>query len=147
MWHRIRSSCTLSRVISYDCRRLLDTYVRGGRKVTRLPNGTRVVSWGGTRALSAVGVFMILGTRSESDETNGCSAIYDRYLFSSNRKISRDVLAEDFAHLGNSIAVSNHRECVSYIAQCPSYYVPQAVDVLSGALLFPTSTTRRCLPL
>jgi len=111
--------------------------VRGGRKVTRLPNGTRVVSWGGTRALSAVGVFMILGTRSESDETNGCSAIYDRYLFSSNRKISRDVLAEDFAHLGNSIAVSNHRECVSYIAQCPSYYVPQAVDVLSGALLFP----------
>eukprot|EP00760_Papus_ankaliazontas_P024254 PhM_4_TR2174/c0_g1_i1/m.13008/K01412/PMPCA, MAS2; mitochondrial-processing peptidase subunit alpha len=115
-----------------------ETYTRGGKSVTRLNNGLRVLSWDDATALSTVGVFTQLGPRFEEDNlSEGCSTIFDRFLLHSNQKTNATALAEDFSHMGNSVTTTNHRECVSYLLQCPRYHVPQALDVLSGALLAP----------
>ena len=121
------------------------TFTIGNKKITTLSSGLRVLTYADSRALSAVGVFVNMGVRSEDESTVGCSAVYDKCFFHANQKMNAEILAEDLSFMGNSLAVNNHRECVSYIVQCPSYYTSQAIDLLSGALLFPSCEHRTTL--
>ncbi|KNH09687.1 leucine-rich repeat protein [Perkinsela sp. CCAP 1560/4] len=118
--------------------RRIHTVVKGPKTVSYLDNGMRIMTYDDTRAMSAVGVFISVGIRCETDKTIGCSAIYDKFIFQSNKKINSENFAEDLSFTGNCIAVSNHRECASYTMQCPTYYVPQATEMLAAALTCPS---------
>eukprot|EP00759_Apiculatamorpha_spiralis_P027786 PhF_6_TR30460/c0_g1_i1/m.44746/K01412/PMPCA, MAS2; mitochondrial-processing peptidase subunit alpha len=109
----------------------------GNKTVTTLPNGLRILSHPDSHGLAACGVVTQIGSRYEDDNSIGCSAVFSKYLCHNNLKCDSNTLATDFAFLGNSFNVQNHRESVSYLLQCPNYYIPQALDVISGALLSP----------
>ena len=131
-------NCT--RKIQYGLRsiRSFHSITKGPKSVSYLDNGMRIMTYDDTRAMSAVGMFISVGVRCETDGNVGSSAIYDKYIFQSNKKITSEEFAEDLSFMGNSIAVNNHRECASYIIQCPTYYANQASEVLSAALTSPS---------
>ena len=125
------------RLWAHSARRV-HTITKGEKHITYLDNGMRVMTYDDTRAVSAVGLFISVGVRCESDESKGCSALYDKCVFQSNKKLRAQEFAEDLSFMGNSIAVNNHRECCSYVMQCPSYYVNEATEMLSSALITPS---------
>lgn len=78
----------------------------------------------------AVGIFVNVGSRDESNELGGASHLLEHMLFKgTNRRSARDI-AETFESIGGQLNAYTNREYTCYYARCLDENLDLAMDVL-----------------
>lgn len=104
-------------------------------EVTTLENGLRVA----TNAMETVesvslGVWVGVGTRSETPEINGVAHMLEHMAFKGTKKRSARCIAEEIEAVGGHLNAYTSRECTVYHAKVLKDDVPLALDILSDIL-------------
>ncbi len=97
-----------------------------------LPNGVRIVTENITYVQSvALGVWVGVGARDESDPHRGISHVIEHMLFKGTERRTAQQIADDIDSVGGDINAFTSKEMTCYYVRVLSEHVPLAVDVLS----------------
>jgi predicted Zn-dependent peptidase len=116
-------------------------------RITTLENGMRVVSeeWSQLETV-AVGVWVDMGSRHETEELNGVAHFLEHMMFKgTGRRTARDI-AEDIEAVGGQLNAYTSRDYTTYYAKVMKEDLPLAVDLLADILQhsqFDPAETRR----
>ena len=105
-------------------------------RITTLDNGLRVVSdpMEGLET-TALGVWVDIGARCETAESNGVSHFLEHMAFKGTRRRSAKDIAEEIEAVGGHLNAYTSRENTAYVARVLKEHVPLAVDILGDILL------------
>ncbi|KAL4550904.1 hypothetical protein Ndes2526B_g08997 [Nannochloris sp. 'desiccata'] len=104
-------------------------------KVTRLPNGLRVITETVPHASTAtVGVWIDAGSRYESDTTNGTAHFLEHMAFKGTTSRTVRDLEVEIENMGGHLNAYTSREQTCYYAKVFDQDVPKALDILSDIL-------------
>ena len=118
-----------------------------GPRITTLENGMRIVSenWPQLETV-AVGVWVDLGSRHETEELNGVAHFLEHMMFKgTERRTARDI-AEEIEAVGGQMNAYTSRDYTTYYTKVMKEDLPLAVDLLADILQhsqFDTEETRR----
>lgn len=101
-----------------------------------LPNGLRIVTETITYVQSvALGIWVGVGSRDESDEVRGISHVIEHMLFKGTPTRSAQQIADQMDSVGGDINAFTSKESTCYHVRVLSEFLPLAVDILSDMLL------------
>jgi predicted Zn-dependent peptidase len=101
-----------------------------------LPNGVRIVTENITYVQSvALGIWVGVGARDESDNLRGISHVIEHMLFKGTPTRTAQQIADEIDMVGGDINAFTTKENTCYYARVLSENVPLAVDVLSDMFL------------
>ena len=104
-------------------------------QTTRLANGLRVVSDPVDHVETAsVGLWVDVGARCETEETNGLSHLLEHMAFKGTRRRSARDIAEEIEAVGGHLNAYTSRETTAYYAKVMKEDVPLALDLLADIL-------------
>jgi len=108
-------------------------------RLTRLPNGVRVVSdaMPGLGTVS-VGIWVATGARYEPDFLNGAAHMLEHMVFKGTATRSAIQIASEIEAVGGQMNAYTTRDTTAFYVRLLSGDLPLAVDVLSDLLLAPT---------
>ncbi|MFH1458361.1 MAG: pitrilysin family protein [Candidatus Omnitrophota bacterium] len=107
-------------------------------KKTLLHNGLRIVSHPMPRMQSvAIGLWIKVGGRYESDRNKGISHFLEHLLFKGSKKFSYRKIKESIEGVGGSLNGFTSEEVTCYLAKIPARHIEIALDVLSDMVLNP----------
>ncbi|ANZ77155.1 BA75_03705T0 [Komagataella pastoris] len=111
-------------------------------KLTKLPNGIRVITDEAPGHFSAMGIFVDAGSRYESQfpELTGHSHIIDRLAFKSTSKFDGKSMVENTNHLGGNFMCASSRESLIYQASVFNKDVDKMAEILSSTVKEPLFT-------
>lgn len=101
-----------------------------------LPNGIRVVTERIPHVRSvAIGVWLTVGSRNESLETNGISHYIEHMFFKGTEERKAHEIAESLESVGGHLNAFTGKELTCYYAHVLDEHLPIAMDVISDILL------------
>jgi len=101
-----------------------------------LPNGLRIVTETITYVQSvALGIWIGVGARDETDELRGISHAIEHMLFKGTERRNAQQIADEMDSVGGDINAFTSKEHTCYHVRVLSEYVPLAVDILSDMVL------------
>ncbi len=105
-------------------------------KKSALSNGIRIVSEEiqGVRSVS-IGVWIDVGSRDESKQTNGIAHFIEHMAFKGTKKRSVRDIAQSLESVGGYLNAFTGKEHTCYYARVLDEFVPLAIDVLSDIVL------------
>ena len=104
-------------------------------QTTTLANGLRVVSDPVEHVETAsVGLWVDVGARCESEETNGLSHLLEHMAFKGTERRSARDIAEEIEAVGGHLNAYTSRETTAYYAKVMKEDVPLALDLLADIL-------------
>ena len=104
-------------------------------QTTRLANGLRVVSDPVDHVETAsVGLWVDVGARCETEETNGLSHLLEHMAFKGTERRSARDIAEEIEAVGGHLNAYTSRETTAYYAKVMKEDVPLALDLLADIL-------------
>ena len=104
-------------------------------QTTRLANGLRVVSDPIDHVETAsVGLWIDVGARCETEETNGLSHLLEHMAFKGTKRRSARDIAEEIEAVGGHLNAYTSRETTAYYAKVMKEDVPLALDLLADIL-------------
>jgi len=108
-------------------------------KLEELPNGIRIVTKENRFSASAsVAIWVGVGSRHESKETNGIYHLIEHLVFQGTKKRpSAKEISEAIEGMGGILNAFTGHESTCYITKVPSYRLEKAIDVLSDLILSP----------
>jgi predicted Zn-dependent peptidase len=107
-------------------------------KITVLHNGLRVISHRmPTMQSIALGIWVKVGGRYESERNKGISHFLEHLLFKGSRKFSYRKLKESIEGVGGSLNGFTSEESTCYLTKIPSRHLEISWDVLSDMVLNP----------
>jgi len=104
---------------------------------SKLENGLKVASIDKQGLTATLGLYVHAGSRFETAGTFGAAAMVELMGFKSTAHLSNLRTLKTFEQLGATIDVKAGREAVSYKADILREYLPFAVPLLIGNVLFP----------
>jgi len=109
-----------------------------GVRITRLPNGIRVVTETLPWARSVATGFRVgVGARDESAELAGASHFLEHLLFEGTETRSASQIAETVEAVGGEMNAHTGREDTAYYTRLPSGHLTLGLDILSDVILAP----------
>jgi predicted Zn-dependent peptidase len=107
-------------------------------QLTELPAGTRVISERvpGVRSV-ALGLWVGVGSRDESDSRAGVSHFIEHLLFKGSSRYSAQEIAEIFDELGGELNAATSRETTVLYARIPDEHLERALDVMADMFFRP----------
>lgn len=107
-------------------------------KRTQLNNGLRIITYQMPRMQSvALGIWIKVGGRYESDKNKGISHYLEHLLFKGSRKYSCRKIKESIEGRGGSLNGFTSEELSCYLAKLPYHYLYLALDILSDMVINP----------
>ena len=104
-------------------------------QTTRLANGLRVVSDPVDHVETAsIGMWVDVGARCETEETNGLSHLLEHMAFKGTERRSARDIAEEIEAVGGHLNAYTSRETTAYFAKVMKEDVPLALDLLADIL-------------
>ncbi len=104
-------------------------------RITVLENGIRVVSENWTQLQTvAVGVWVDMGSRHETQELNGIAHFLEHMMFKGTKRRSARGIAEEIEAVGGQINAYTSRDYTTYYAKVMKEDLSLAVDLLSDIL-------------
>ena len=104
-------------------------------QITPLANGLRVVSDPVDHVETAsVGLWVDVGARCETEETNGLSHLLEHMAFKGTERRSARDIAEEIEAVGGHLNAYTSRETTAYYAKVMKEDVPLALDLLADIL-------------
>ena len=104
-------------------------------QTTRLANGLRVVSDPVDHVETAsIGLWVDVGARCETEETNGLSHLLEHMAFKGTARRSARDIAEEIEAVGGHLNAYTSRETTAYYAKVMKEDVPLALDLLADIL-------------
>ena len=104
-------------------------------QTSRLANGLRVVSDPVDHVETAsIGLWVDVGARCESEETNGMSHLLEHMAFKGTERRSARDIAEEIEAVGGHLNAYTSRETTAYYAKVMKEDVPLALDLLADIL-------------
>ena len=104
-------------------------------QTTRLANGLRVVSDPVDHVETAsIGLWVDVGARCETEETNGLSHLLEHMAFKGTERRSARDIAEEIEAVGGHLNAYTSRETTAYYAKVMKEDVPLALDLLADIL-------------
>ena len=101
-----------------------------------LPNGLRIVTENINYVQSvALGIWVGVGARDESDDLRGISHVIEHMLFKGTPTRTAQQIADEIDSVGGDINAFTSKEATCYYVRILSEHVPLAVDVLSDMFL------------
>jgi processing peptidase subunit alpha len=117
---------------------LLPEFCRGNRKVSRLANGLRVMSFEDHTAVTGLGFYTRMGPRFESARNAGATAVLESSVLLGNEKRGEAQLCRDLHALGASFrTTADVREMFGFSMNVPRYNVREGLKFLEDAALHP----------
>ena len=101
-------------------------------KKVQLANGLKIVThpMAGKQSV-ALGIWIKIGGRYESDADKGISHYLEHMLFKGSKKFSCRKIKESIEGIGGSLNGFTSEELTCYLAKVPAKYVKVALDVLA----------------
>lgn len=115
----------------------LDAEVAGGSRLRRsiLPSGVRLITEHVPGVASAaIGCFVPLGSRDESEGERGSSHFLEHLLFKGTAHRTAFEIARSFERVGGDFNASTSREETVYHARVRDHDLPLAIDVLADMM-------------
>ena len=115
----------------------IDAEVAGGARFRRtiLPSGVRLITEDVPGAASAaIGCFVPLGSRDETETEYGSSHFLEHLLFKGTPTRSARDVAVEFERVGGDFNAATSREQTVYHARVRDHDLPMAIDVLTDML-------------
>lgn len=107
-------------------------------KTETLPSGLRLVTESIPHVRSAaIGVWLMRGSRHESDEDSGIAHFVEHMLFKGTERRSARELAQAIDSVGGQMDAFTAKEYASYYIKVLDEHLPTALDLLSDMLLHP----------
>lgn len=107
-------------------------------KKTVLDNGIRILSEEIPYVRSvSIGVWIIVGSRDESEEINGVTHLIEHMVFKGTEKRSARKIAQSLESVGGYLNAFTSKEHTCYYARILDEHIEKAVDVLSDIILHP----------
>ncbi len=104
-------------------------------QIAELANGLRVVSDPvGHLETASLGLWIDVGARCESEETNGISHLLEHMAFKGTERRSARDIAEEIEAVGGHLNAYTSRETTAYYAKVMKEDVPLALDLLADIL-------------
>ena len=104
-------------------------------QITPLANGLRVVSDPVDHVETAsIGLWVDVGARCETEETNGLSHLLEHMAFKGTERRSARDIAEEIEAVGGHLNAYTSRETTAYYAKVMKEDVPLALDLLADIL-------------
>ncbi|MFZ5518454.1 MAG: M16 family metallopeptidase [Candidatus Zhuqueibacterota bacterium] len=102
---------------------------------TELPNGLKIITEkiSGIKSI-ALGVWVQVGARDESESNNGISHFVEHILFKGTVNRTTKQIAESMEYVGGSLDAFTAKEVTCYSAHFLDEHLPLAVDVLSDII-------------
>jgi len=101
-----------------------------------LPNGVRIVTENITYVQSvALGIWVGVGARDESDKLRGISHVIEHMLFKGTPTRTAQQIADQIDSVGGDINAFTSKENTCYYVRILSEHVPLAIDVLADMFL------------
>lgn len=98
----------------------------------RLNNGIKVVTYKMPQMKSvSVGLWLNVGSRSETPENNGVSHFIEHMMFKGTKKRSAKKISQIFDSIGGQLNAFTGKECTCYYSKTLSDYLELSLDVLS----------------
>lgn len=98
----------------------------------RLDNGIKVVTYKMPEMRSvSVGLWLNVGSRSETPENNGVSHFIEHMLFKGTEKRSSKKISQIFDAIGGQLNAFTGKECTCFYSKTLSDYLELSLDVLS----------------
>ena len=108
-------------------------------KKTILDNGLRIVSHRMAQRHSvALGIWINVGGRYESNQNKGIAHFLEHLLFKGSKKYSCRKLKESIEGVGGSLNGFTSEELSCYLVKIPANYFESGLDVLSDMVVNPT---------
>ncbi|MBN42550.1 MAG: peptidase M16 [Alphaproteobacteria bacterium] len=108
-----------------------------GVKVTKLPNGVRVVSDEMPTVESvSIGIWVKAGARFEAKEVNGVAHLLEHMMFKGTSRRTAKQIAESIESVGGHINAYTAREVTAYYAKVLKGDAARAVDVIADLLQY-----------
>lgn len=108
-------------------------------KKTILDNGLRIVSHRMAQRQSvALGIWINVGGRYESNQNKGIAHFLEHLLFKGSKKYSCRKLKESIEGVGGSLNGFTSEELSCYLVKIPANYFESGLDVLSDMVVNPT---------
>merc|ERR1719453_1636949 len=104
---------------------------------SKLENGLKIASIDKQGLTATVGLYVSGGSRFETAGSFGAAAMVELMGYKSTAHLSNLRTLKTFETLGSTISVKAGREAVSYKAEILKEYLPFAVPLLVGNVLFP----------
>src|SRR5699024_5459405 len=96
-----------------------------------LSNGLRIVLEPVTSVRSvSIGIWILTGSRNETDDNNGVSHFLEHMLFKGTKKRSAQDIAEAFDSIGGHVNAFTAKEYTCYYARVLDSYKDVALDIL-----------------
>ncbi|RIA81930.1 Metalloenzyme, LuxS/M16 peptidase-like protein [Glomus cerebriforme] len=115
----------------------LPTLSNGVTQITTLPNGIRVTSENTPGHFSAVGVYIDVGSRYETQRTLGVSHMLDRLAFKSTQTHSIEQIHSIIESLGGNIMCASSREAIMYQSAIFSQDLSKVIALFSDVIRNP----------
>ncbi len=110
---------------------------------TTLDNGVKVITHRMPGMLSAaVGVWIKVGGRYETEGNKGISHYLEHLLFKGSRKYSCRKIKESIEGVGGSLNGFTSEEVTCYLAKLPYRYLDRGLEILSDMVLHPMLAAR-----
>lgn len=108
-------------------------------KKTKLDNGLRIVTYRMPKMQSvALGIWIKVGSRYESDKRRGISHYLEHLLFKGTEKYSCRKIKESIEGVGGSLNGFTTEELTCYLVKIPGKYLDLALDILADMVIEPT---------
>src|SRR6186713_1625703 len=103
-----------------------------------LPSGLRLVteSMGHVRSVS-IGVWLMRGSRHESDAESGIAHFVEHMLFKGTSTRSAQQIAQEIDSIGGQLDAFTAKEYAGYYIKVLDEHVPLAIDLLSDMVMHP----------
>ena len=109
-----------------------------GHRLTELPSGVRVVTEAMPSVRSiALGLWVGIGSRDESDEQQGISHFIEHLLFKGTRRFGSTEIDEIFDAMGAEINAGTSKETTSLYARFLDRHLERSLEVMSDMALRP----------
>jgi predicted Zn-dependent peptidase len=106
-------------------------------RISTLANGLKIVTDTIENVeTAAIGVWVGVGTRSETASNNGISHFLEHMAFKGTSNFTARQIAEKIESVGGHLNAYTSRECTAYYARVLSETLPIAVDILADILQF-----------
>ena len=97
-----------------------------------LDNGIKVVTYKMPQMKSiSVGLWLNVGSRSETPENNGVSHFIEHMLFKGTKKRSAKKISQIFDSIGGQLNAFTGKECTCFYTKTLSNYLELSLDVLA----------------
>lgn len=106
-------------------------------EVTKLGNGVKIASEDTPGPTASIGLYINAGSVNEDSSTTGASHLLEFLAFKSTQHRTHFRLTREVENIGANIAASASREQLVYVVDVAKVAVPEALEILTDAVLNP----------